>query len=240
LLWAIGLAMLGAGLYLIVHKHNSSNNTSTIPPSTVKNKPPPSRPVLPTINIYQVQGKGGKLGVFAHPLRTGAADPTTALAQLRVSGTLTITNGTATLPPLEHSDARHAAEVVWTLTQFAQIKRVSIGGGKPLTRADEVAFAPPILIESPIGPNPVANTFHVTGSAVVFEGTLVAELQLPTGKMIRKSVTATSGAPDLGTFDVTFTVPKGTSSATLSLFAPSAQNGKPQHEVSERVPFATG
>jgi len=48
------------------------------------------------------------------------------------------------------------------------------------------------------------------------------------------TATASEGAPGRGSFDTTLTAP-GTGPATVVAYAPSAEDGSPQHEV--RVPI---
>ncbi|HEY2327258.1 MAG TPA: Gmad2 immunoglobulin-like domain-containing protein [Gaiellaceae bacterium] len=156
-----------------------------------------------------------------------------ALEALGIDGSVTIANGSATVTDDGATD-QQVAEIVYTLTQFSAVERVDVAGKTGLTRVDEALYVPPILLESPVGPNPLPTTFHVKGTASVFEGTLVLTLKMNNGKTIRQTVTATAGAPDLGTFDATVHA-TANGPATLSLYAPSAQNGKPQHEVSEQL-----
>lgn len=236
LLWAVGLAVLAAGLYLIVHNRGSSTNTNTTEPSTttsVRNLPPP-RPKVATVRIYQVTAGGHTLEVHAFPPH-GTADATSAFALLHIPGRVTVANGTATLTHTRPNiSAEHVAEIVWTLTQFPTVKRVDLPGQKGLTRADEASYAPPIMLEAPLPPNPVPHTFHVSGTASVYEGTLVIELKVNGKTVERKTVTATAGAPELGSFDTVFhTTADG--SATLLAYSPSAVDGSPQHEVQENL-----
>jgi len=229
LLWATGLAMLAAGLYLIVHKHSSSTTAQTTSTTSTVKKPLPTPHIVPTVLVYRV-GPDKKLEVHANPVASGPIDAATALNALHVRAQITVSNGTATLSQLTAPDAASTAEIVWTLTQFPTIQRVSLPGHPGLTRQDEAAFAPPILVESPIGAAPVPHTFHVKGSAIVFEATLVVKLSAHGQPPIQRTLTATEGAPGLGTFDTTFHV-AADGPATLTLYSPSAENGAPQHEV---------
>ena len=229
LLWAAGIAMLAAGLYLIVHKHNSSSpNAQTTTTSTVK-KPLPTPRVVPSVLVYRV-GHDKKLEIHSSPVPTGPVDAAAALDALHVKAQITVANGTATLSQLTAPDAAGTAEIVWTLTQFPTIQRVDLPGHKGLTRQDEASFAPPILVEYPVGVPILPHTFHVKGSAIVFEATLVAKLSVHGEAPIQRTLTATEGAPGLGTFDTVFHVTSG-GPATLTLYSPSAENGAPQHVV---------
>jgi Immunoglobulin-like domain of bacterial spore germination len=87
----------------------------------------------------------------------------------------------------------------------------------------------PIEVDRPAWNATVSSPFHVSGTASVYEATLVVELRRPSGVLARRTVTASEGAPGRGTFDTAFTAPPG--KLVVALFAPSAANGEPQHEV---------
>jgi Immunoglobulin-like domain of bacterial spore germination/Sporulation and spore germination len=98
------------------------------------------------------------------------------------------------------------AQIVYTLTQFPTVKRVSINGAAPLGRGAFEAQTPAILVESPLPNEQVESGFEVTGTANTFEATFSYELKDAAGKVLRKNfVTATSGSGTRGTFK--FTVP---------------------------------
>ena len=91
----------------------------------------------------------------------------------------------------------------------------------------------PIVVERPTPDEHVPPTFHVSGTASVFEATLVVQT-LQGGKTVeRKTVTASEGAPGRGTFDVTMHAPSG--QLVVRAFSPSAKDGSPQHEVKVHV-----
>jgi hypothetical protein len=151
-----------------------------------------------------------------------------ALAALGSGATVTTRDGTADVS-LDSATQDQAAEIVYTLTQFATIERVDVGGRTGLTQEDFPSYVPPIFVESPASGAEVGETFHVSGTASVFEATLVVQL-LRDGRVIAKrSVTASEGAPGRGTFDTTMTATPG--EVTVSAFSPSAADGTPQHQV---------
>jgi hypothetical protein len=156
-----------------------------------------------------------------------------ALRALGLPATVTIANGSANVDLASATDIE-VAEIVYTLTQFPTVTRVDVAGHSGLTRADEASFVPPILIESPGAGATVPATFHVRGSASVFEGTLVIELVAAGKTVVHQSVTASTGAPDRGTFDETLQATV-TGPAEIVAFSPSAADGSPQHEVTVRV-----
>ena len=151
-----------------------------------------------------------------------------ALAALSLSTPVTISGGTASVA-LAHATQDQQAEIVYTLTQFPTIERVDVAGRTGLTRSDFVTYVPPIFVESPAAGAAVPGTFHVSGTASVFEATLVVQL-LRDGKVILKQpVTASEGAPGRGAFDATVHAPPG--AVTVAVFSPSAADGTPQHEI---------
>jgi hypothetical protein len=152
-----------------------------------------------------------------------------ALAQLAPGATVSIADGTATVD-VANPTADQTAEIVFTLTQFPTVQRVDVGGRAGLERSDLVSYAPIILIDTPAAGATVAETFTVSGSAEVFEASLVVEL-VREGKVLEKqTVTASAGAPDRGTFSTSLHAPSPGSAAVVA-FAPSAEDGSPQHEV---------
>jgi hypothetical protein len=151
-----------------------------------------------------------------------------ALRALGVDAGVTISDGTATVA-LDQATQDQAAEVVYTLTQFATVKSVDLGGRKGLTRDDFASYVPPIFVELPAAGAEVPGTFHVSGTASVFEATLVVQLVRDGKVILKRSVTASEGAPGRGSFDTTVTAPPG--EVTVAAFSPSAADGTPQHEV---------
>jgi germination protein M len=124
------------------------------------------------------------------------------------------------------------AQMVYTLTQFATVKRVAVGGKTAGRRAFE-AQTPAILIESPLPGESVESGFEVTGTANTFEATFSYELKDAAGKVIAKNfVTATSGSGTRGTFRFTvpYEVPKPQQGALVA-FELSAADGSRTHEV---------
>jgi hypothetical protein len=95
---------------------------------------------------------------------------------------------------------------------------------------------PPILVEAPAAGANVPVTFRVSGTASVFEATLVVQLVRDAKVIDKQTVTAAEGAPGRGAFAATFTTTPG--NLTVAAFAPSAEDGSPQHEVD--VPVTVG
>jgi hypothetical protein len=135
------------------------------------------------------------------------------------------------------------AQVVYTLTQFETVDRVTIrldgkdvdaigGEGVPaknLTRDDFRDNTPLILVESPAPGAGVRSPLRVSGTSNTFEAALSWEVRDSAGKVIREGfATATSGTGTWGTFafevDLTGLAPGG---ITLVVFESSAKDGSP-------------
>jgi hypothetical protein len=151
-----------------------------------------------------------------------------ALTALGIDAAVTIDGGTARVQSSRASEEQ-VAEIVYTLTQFPSVQRVDLVGRSGLTRADVVAFVPVILIEQPTAGSSVPPTFTVSGTASVFEATLVVELRRNEAVLSKQTVTASEGAPARGTFSVSVRAPSP-GPATVVAYAPSAEDGTPQHE----------
>ncbi|HEY1514244.1 MAG TPA: Gmad2 immunoglobulin-like domain-containing protein [Gaiellaceae bacterium] len=96
------------------------------------------------------------------------------------------------------------------------------------------ATAPaPIVVVRPAHGERVSSTFHVSGTASVFDATLVVQTVRGGKTVERKTVTASEGAPARGTFDVTMHATAG--GLVVRAFSPSAKDGSPQHEVRVHV-----
>jgi hypothetical protein len=183
------------------------------------------------LTVFRVRGGDLHAESVTVPHTTAVAEA--SLGALGLSAPVTIANGTARVQ-LSNATADQVAEIVYTLTQFPSVQRVDVGGRTGLARGDVASYVPPILIESPGDGATVAGSFHVSGSASVFEATLVVELVVDGKIAVRKTVTASEGAPSRGTFDTVVHAP-GPGSARVVAFSPSAENGLPQHQVEAPV-----
>jgi len=153
--------------------------------------------------------------------------PTAATAALGIAAKPVIVDGTARVEAGKLPPGR-VAELVYTLTQFPSVRHVDVAGRLALDREDVAAFVPAILIESPADQAEVPATFVVRGTASVFEATLVIELRRNGAVLERRTVTASEGAPERGSFSTTLHAPSP-GPATVAAFAPSAADGSPQH-----------
>jgi germination protein M len=139
------------------------------------------------------------------------------------------------------------AQVVFTLTQFPTIDRVSfrlggedvdaIGGeGIPASaveRADFEDVTPAILVESPTPGQRLASPIRLQGMSSTFEATFQFELFGPGGELLVEDfVTATAGGPEWGTFDDSFPFEVGSlGDGRLVVFEISAEDGSRLHEL---------
>jgi hypothetical protein len=206
---------------------SSSSGTPSTTHSTTTTAHVPVSPAPTTVTVFRVQD--GKLHAEVARVPHTTAVAASALGALGLAAPVTIAAGTAHVT-LDHASATDIAEIVYTLTQFPSISRVDIADRTGLTRADFGAYLPPILIDSPGDGATVPLTIRVTGSASVFEATLVVELVRDRTVLDKQTVTASEGAPARGTFVTTLHAPSP-GAATISAFAPSAENGLPQHQV---------
>jgi hypothetical protein len=137
-------------------------------------------------------------------------------------------------------------QIVSTLTQFPSVRaaRIVVGGRPvtlqdgsgadltgPATSADYSDLTPDALIfvRTPARDSTVSSPVELAGTASVFEATLVVEAWSNGKKIATKTITASQGAPERGTWSTHLTLPNG--DARLLLYEPSAEDGSPLHET---------
>src|SRR5690242_10274504 len=151
-------------------------------------------PVSPSpmaLTVFKVEN--GKLHSESVNVPATQAVAHAALGALGLGGAdVTIDSGTATVS-LDGARPEQVAEIVYTLTQYSSVQRVDVGGRMGLTRDDVATFTPPILVEQPANGGTVGATFTVSGTASVFEATLVLEVRKGTAMLSRQTVTASEG-----------------------------------------------
>jgi germination protein M len=131
-----------------------------------------------------------------------------------------------------------AAQIVYTMTQFASVHRVRLGA-LVFRRSDFEDQTPPILVESPLPDETVSSPVRLRGTANTFEATFQTELLDSAGKKVAGHfVMATSGSGERGTFDATVAAPSASGRVTLVVYEDSAENGQRIHEV--RIPLVIG
>jgi len=146
------------------------------------------------------------------------------------------------------------AQVVYTLTQYPTVEAVDLRmDGEPLTelggeglvldpgqtRADWEGFEPAIFVERPGVGAVLSSPFVLEGTAMVFEGSFMAELEDDSGaQLVKMPVQASAGGPERGDFreDVTYTT--SATGGTLIVYDQSMEDGSRQDEVRITVTFA--
>jgi hypothetical protein len=118
-------------------------------------------------------------------IRNGTADIDLSAAYASGGGTLSMT--------------ARLAQVVYTLTQFSTVQRVTFrldgtpvtafGGegivlDKPVTRARFTELLPPIFVDTPARGATVRSPVRISGVADVFEGQFIVEVRTATGRVL--------------------------------------------------------
>jgi hypothetical protein len=170
-----------------------------------------------------------------------AAGVTTAIPSgSRLLG-LTIVGGVATVDLSSEfrstggASAPGVAQVVYTITQYSNVKLVVLrAGGLDLfataqTRAGYTADLPAILVESPLIGAVVSNPVTVSGTANVFEATVSLRILDENGNEIARTFTqATCGTACRGTFSVAVSYRVSSQRrGTIEVYESSAKDGSP-------------
>jgi germination protein M len=141
---------------------------------------------------------------------------------------LTIADGTATVNLSTGTGCPPMAQVVYTLTQFPTVERVT-GNCLPDAPADRKTYedvAPAILLEHPAPFAEVASPLRLRGTANTFEATFQITLVDWDGRIIHEQfATATSGTGTRGTFDVTIPFEVDRDGGAVIVYELSAKDG---------------
>jgi Immunoglobulin-like domain of bacterial spore germination/Sporulation and spore germination len=211
------LALTGCG---------ASSSGDTASRTTTAAPPPTTTPATMTVTLYRVRNGAPRATTVRTPASRAVA--AAALRALGFDAPVTIAGGTARVD-LDRASDDEITAIVYTLTEFPSVQRVDVAGRTGLTRADVGAVPAPIVVDAPGAGASVSSPFRVTGSASVFEATLVVRA-MRGGRVVEKqTVTASEGAPGTGTFEATVHASPGP--LQLQVFSPSAVDGSPQHEV---------
>jgi hypothetical protein len=217
---------------LLVAASGCGSGHDAAPQQTTTMTTTPAPPPM-ALTVYHVDGGVLRPEVKHVPQTQGVA--AAALAALGIVAPVTISGGTATVD-LSKAPNDEVAQIVYTLTGFPSVQKVDVAGRSGLTRDDFTGYLAPIFVEMPASGAVVPGTFHVSGTASVFEATLVVQLVRDGTVLSKQTVTASEGAPGRGTFEATFTASPG--ELTVTAFAPSAADGTPQHEVDVAITVA--
>jgi hypothetical protein len=183
---------------------------------------------------------------------------------------LSLDGGTATVDLSSHFSApaanavaaRRVAEVVYTLTSFATIRRVAfLTDGEPLTEipgdaaegspdplplsgtqartAPWTSLEPAIFVERPGVGAVLGSPFTLSGTAGVFEGTFKARLvDADGGEIASATIQASRGAPSRGRYRQTLSFTTTSARGTLTVYSQSMEDGSRQNEVRIPVTFS--
>ena len=204
-------------------------------------------PVARAIGLTAGPGGAALRALLRGPTDTErAAGIETAIVGTTELGSLDIKGNRATVDFSRPLPDPGVAQVVHTLTEFATVTEVRIRvQGRPAgpvwDRRDLENFAPQILITYPLRGDVVKSPLTISGTANTFEATFKVQVLDSDGKkLVEQVVTATSGSGTRGRFDATlqFAAPTRGRQLTLYAFEPSAEDGRPLHEV--RVPLIAG
>jgi hypothetical protein len=125
-------------------------------------------------------------------------------------------------------------EVVFTLTQYANIRKVRFAAdGSTYTRASLEPYLPAITVESPVIGQQVSSPVTVSGTANVFEATVnVRILDAKGNELARTFTTATCGSGCRGDYSVRVNYQLDhQQSGTVEVLDYSAQDGSPRDVV---------
>lgn len=173
----------------------------------------------------------------------------TAIAANVAVNHLVISEGIASIDfnrPFETANTRpQVAQVVYTLTQFAEIDAVEFlidgepngaTGVMPIGRADLEDMTPGVLVESPTPGAALASTFSVTGSANTYEANVPWAVLGPDDSVIAQgTTTATSGTGTRGTFVATIDLGDFQGQASLTTWVTNMETGA--QEQPTRIPI---
>jgi hypothetical protein len=253
-----------------------SATTTTPVPTTTSAAPTPSTTAVSAYlmsgeHVQPVARMAHGTGVAAEAVRGLLAGPTATeraggLSTAVPAGTtllgVTIRDGLATVDLSgafgsgggSLSMTSRVAQVVFTLTQFPTVQRVSfrldgkdvaaLGGEgvdvSDVTRADYESRSAAVLVERPLWGASVSSPLRVTGTADVFEAVFFLELRDSADHvLVTQREMATSGTGTRGTFDATLTFSAPAAGAgTLVAFTRSPKDGTRHDEVSVPVRLA--
>jgi hypothetical protein len=141
-------------------------------------------------------------------------------------------------------------QIVSTLTQFPSVRAVQIEvDGKPVALQDsagndltrparaadyaDLAQGAFIVVETPESGATVSSPVTASGTAVAFEATIAVDVRQGDEIIDTKTITASAGAPERGTWSTTLDVPTG--DVTLVFYEPSAEDGSHLHETEVKL-----
>jgi Immunoglobulin-like domain of bacterial spore germination/Sporulation and spore germination len=153
-----------------------------------------------TVPATQAVGRAALTALARGPTRLEHKAGLRSAVPPGIHPSLSISNGLATIEPMQYSEAG-LAQFVYTLTQFPTVHAVQIGSeGKHFSRASLQRYLPPILVESPTVGQTVTSPLQLSGSANTFEGSFQVELRAGGRRLLKSTVKASSGSGTRGAF----------------------------------------
>ncbi len=139
------------------------------------------------------------------------------------------------------------AQVVYTLTQFPEIKRVRFlidgmangaAGAGAMSRADIDEFTPPIFVESPALTAPVDHRFRATGTAATAIGSVAFHVEDASGASVAQGTAPVLGPSDStrGPLLLPVTVPASVHGVVVLVVTASAGSA-PDPAAEARIPL---
>ncbi|MFI5836686.1 Gmad2 immunoglobulin-like domain-containing protein [Micromonospora sp. NPDC051300] len=204
--------------------------------------------LAPTRRVFPATVATSHLALDALAAGPSTAEHAAGLTTLVPAGTRVtwIADGVATLVPPAGFDAGGAvaartrrAQVVWTLTQFATVRRVVFASGGAATGRDDYAdLLPPIVVTAPVVGDRVGSPVTVTGTADVYEATVSARVLDAAGREIGTGfTTASCGSGCRGAYRLAVRYRQAAAGAgVVEVFQVSARDGSRVDVV--RVPVA--
>jgi len=145
---------------------------------------------------------------------------------------------------------RAQGQIVSALTQFPSVRGVTIEAGgepvllqdgagqtltRPATSADygDLTSDAFIFVRTPERDSTVTSPVEASGTATVFEANIQLEIWQGDKLVGTKTITASEGAPQRGTWSARLDLPKG--DVRLVFFEPSAEDGSHLHETEVRL-----
>ncbi len=173
---------------------------------------------------------------------------------------ITIAGGTASVDlssgfadPAADPEPDATAQVVYALTQYPTVRKVTIRvegqpfpageqpGATPAVwrRADFRSLEPAIFVERPGLGAVVSSPFTMRGTASVYEGSFTARLVDAGGRrVVSTTVQATRGAPGRGVFRKEIAFSTSAAAGTLVVFTQSMEDGSQQNTLRIPITFA--
>jgi germination protein M len=188
-------------------------------------------PVLREVETSDGEATAAMTALLQGPTEQEEADLglTTAIPDAGEEAEVSVDDDLAAVQLDEQLADEGLAQVVYTLTQFPDVKQVEIQE-RVVTRGDFEEQTPAILVESPLAFQEVMSPLQATGTANTFEANFNYELTDTEGTVIDESfVTATSGSGTRGTFD--FTTKEFDDVGSLVVFEFSAEDGSRMNVV---------